>query len=241
MLHRTSGIIIHTVKYSESSLIARIYTSEFGIQSYMVSGVRGKKSKNKSALFQPLSLVDLIVSNSNKTGLHRISEISLLHPFNDIPKNIIKSTIVIFLNEILYKVLKEEHPDLPLFEYIKQALLILDMKQENCANFHIYFLIQLCSYLGFAPHGKPDHINKFFDLKEGQFIPEITSHLYFLNEENTTNFYEFMNAGTEDFHLIQINRFQRKELLQALIYYYQFHIASFGELKSLSVLEEITA
>lgn len=241
MLHRTDGIILHTVKYSESSIIAKIYTSEFGLRSYMISGVRNKRSKHKSALLQPLSLVDLIVSNSGKGGLQRITEIDLLQPYTDIPYNVVKSSIIIFLNEVLYKVLKEEHADQDMFEYVKNALLILDLKQESCANFHIYFMTQLSRYLGFAPQeaASPQHL--YFDLREGRFLQSVPSHSHYLNAVNGHLFQEFMHAGFENFHLLKTNRLQRKELLLALILYYQLHISAFGEIRSLSILEEIAA
>jgi DNA repair protein RecO (recombination protein O) len=241
MLHKTDGIILHTVKYSENSIIAKIYTSEFGLQSYMISGVRNKKSKHKSALLQPLSLVDLVVSNSSKGGLQRVTEIDLLQPYTDTPYNVIKSSIAIFLNEILYKVLKEEHADPDMFEYVKNALLVLDLKQESCSNFHIYFMVQLSRYLGFAPHEVLSPQPVFFDLREGRFLPAIPSHSHYLSVTDSRLFQEFMQAGFEDFHLIKTDRLQRKELLQALILYYQLHITAFGEIKSLSILEEITA
>lgn len=241
MLHRTDGIILHTVKYSESSIIAKIYTSEFGLQSYMISGVRNKKSKHKSALLQPLSLVDLIVSNSNKGGLQRITEINLLQPYTDIPYNVVKSSIAIFLNEILYKVLKEEHADPDMFEYVKNAMLVLDLKQESCSNFHVYFMTQLSRYLGFAPQEamSPQHI--LFDLREGRFLQTVPSHSHYLTAVNSGLFQEFMHTGFENFHNIKTDRVQRKELLQGLILYYQLHITAFGEIKSLSILEEIAA
>ena len=240
MLHRTNGIILHTVNYSESSLIVKIYTSEFGLQSYLISGVKGKKSKNKSALLQPLSLVDLIVSNTPKTGLNRINEIGLLQPYSAIPYDIIKSTVAIFLNEILYKTLKEEHGDIQMFEFIKNALLVLDLKQESCSCFHIYFLIQLSTYLGFSPQGTYSDQSPFFDLKEGQFTSSIPSHFLFLNKNNSRILYQFMKATFENFHSVSPIRAERKELLDGLIQFYQLHIAGFGEIKSLSVLEEIT-
>jgi DNA repair protein RecO (recombination protein O) len=241
MLHKTDGIILHTVKYSENSIIAKIYTSEFGLQSYMISGVRNKKSAHKSALLQPLSLVDLVVSNSSKGGLQRITEINLLQPYTDIPYNVIKSSIAIFLNEILYKVLKEEHADPDMFEYIKNALLVLDLKQDSCSNFHIYFMTQLSRYLGFAPQEALSQQPVFFDLREGHFLSMIPSHSHSLSAANSQLFLEFMHAGFEDFQLIKTSRLERKELLQALILYYQLHITAFGEIKSLSILEEIAA
>ena len=240
MLHKTNGIILHTVNYSESSLIVKIYTSEFGLQSYLISGVKGKKSKNKSALLQPLSLVDLIISNTGKSGLNRINEINLLQPYSAIPYHIIKSTVAIFLNEILYKTLKEEQGDIQLFEFIKNALLVLDLKQESCSSFHIYFLIQLSTYLGFSPQGTCNDQSPFFDLKEGQFTAAIPSHFLFFNKSNSNFLYQFMKATFENFHAVTLTRAERKELLYGLIKYYQIHIAGLGEIKSLSVLEEIT-
>lgn len=241
MLHRTDGIILHTVNYSESSVIAKIYTREFGLQSYLISGVRGKKSKHRSALLQPLSLVDIIVSNSGKTGLNRITEISLLHPYSDIPYDVIKSSIAIFLNEVLYKVLKEEQGDTDLFEFIKNALLFLDLRQESCAAFHIYFMLQLSAYLGFAPQGESDEQHPLFDLVEGRFSSTVPSHSRYLHQQSSRLFCELIKARFEDFHAIPMTRVQRKELLNAIILYYQLHIPGFGDLKSLQVLEEVVA
>lgn len=239
MLHKTEGIILHSVKYAESSLIVKVYTSEFGLQSYILSGLKGKKSKHKLALLQPLSLVDLIVSNSSKGSLQRVSEITLLKPYFDIPYDPTKRSIAIFLNEVLYKVLKEEHADNSLFEFIKNALLVLDLKQDSCANFHIYFMIQLSPYLGFSPHGSIEEKNHLFDLKEGRFVASVPIHRYYLNTDDTRIFQKLLNASFENFQTISLNRLQRKELLQSLLQYYQLHVGSFGEVKSLAILEEI--
>ena len=239
MLHKTEGIILHSVKFAENSLIVKVYTSELGLQSYMLNGVKGKKSKYKSALLQPLSLVELIATSSNSGNLHRVSEINLLKPYTDIPYHLAKRSIAIFLNEVLYRVLKEEHADISMFEFIKNALLVLDLKQDSCANFHIYFMVQLTAYLGFSPNGSLEEKNTLFDLKEGCFVATIPIHRHYLNAESSMIFYRFLTTTFEDFQSISLNRIQRKELLQALILYYQFHIHSFGEIKSLSILEEI--
>ena len=241
MLHRTSGIILQTTKYSETSLVAKIYTHSFGLQSYIISGLRNKKSKNKASIFQPLALVDMIVLNSNKGNLHRISEISILHPYSDISFNIIKSTIAIFLNEVLYKSVKEEHPDEDLFEYIKNSLLILDLKTDNCSNFHIYFILQLSRYLGFYPQGRFSQNNSLFDLKEGSFINYLPNHPHYLASNHSQLLYELITVDYEQLGQIKINKSDRKQLLLSLIIYYQLHLAGFGEIRSLEILEEVIA
>ncbi len=239
MLHTTSGIILHTIKYSETSLIAKIYTRSFGLQSYMVSGVRSKKSKNKATLFQPLTLVEMVVSNSNKGTLQRISEINILHPYADIPYDIVKSSIVIFLNEILYKALREEHSDEDMFEFIKNSLLVLDLKHDNCSNFHIFFMIQLSRFLGFFPQGKYTAETPIFDLREGRFINHLPDHFYYLSTQNSMLLYDFISSGYETIHQLKMDNSERKDLLQSMIVFYQLHIASFKEIKSQEILEEV--
>jgi DNA repair protein RecO (recombination protein O) len=239
MLHKTSGIILHTTKYSDTSLIVKIYTASFGLQSYMVNGVRGKKSKNKASLFQPMSLVELVVSNSEKGTLQRISEMNVLHPYTEIPYNIIKSSIAIFLNEVLYKTLKEQQPDEDLFEYVQNSLRILDLKTDNCATFHIFFLLQLSRFLGFYPQGNYTTNTPFFDLMDGRFVSSPPSHSNYLETQNSLFLDTFLRSNYENLHRIVIDKSHRKSFLQYMVLYYQFHISTFGSIKSIDVLEEV--
>lgn len=239
MLHATTGIIINTINYSETSIIAKIYTRNFGFQSYIVNGVRGKKSKNKASLFQPLALVQLQVTNSAKSTLHRISEINIQQPYSDIPYNIIKSSIAIFLNEILFNVLKEEHPDEDLFDFIYHSLLVLDLKQDSCANFHIIFMLQLSKFLGFYPQGKASEQTPVFDLREGLFTNKLPLHIHFVKPPLSNLFGIILNSNYETMQNLAINAAARKELLNAIITYFQLHVNSFRDIKSLPVLEEI--
>lgn len=241
MLHKTKGIILHTINYSETSLIVKIISPDFGVKSYIVKGVRSKKSKFKATIFQPFALVDMVVSNTDKAELQRISEINILYPYVDIPYNIIKSSIVLFLNEIVYKAIKEQHSDENLFEYLKNSLQVLDLKHENCSNFHVFFMIQLSRYLGFFPQGNYSLSTSVFDLQEGSFVGHSPHHPHYLNAIQSKLFWDLLNAQYDIIHQLEIDKNQRKQLLQALIKYYQLHIASFGEIKSLEILEQVIA
>ncbi len=241
MLHKTSGIVFHTTKYSDTSLIVKIFTKQFGLQTYIISGARSKKSKTRATLFQPLALMDLVVSHSEKGGLQRISEINSQHPFISILNNITKSSIVLFLNEVLYKAVKEAHNDDDLFEFIKNSLLLLDLKTDSCANFHIHFILQLTKYLGFFPQGKYSKETSIFDLQEGNFINTIPKHQHCLNKEQSELLNTFITSNYETINEVKIDKYKRKQLLQSLTLFYQLHIASFGEIKSLGVLEQVIA
>lgn len=241
MLHKTSGIILQTINYSDTSLITKIYTETFGLQSYMISGARSKKSKTKATLFQPMTLVELEVSNSQKASLQRISEISIQHPYSEIPYNIIKSSIALFLNEVLFRSLKEEHADEDLFSFIKNSLLILDIKTESCSNFHLSFLVQISKYFGFFPQGSFSETNSFFDLCEGKFCLSVPSHNNYLTPPNALLLNQLMNSSFETIQDLKMDANQRKMLLNSLIFFFQFHIPSFGEIKSVAVLEQVVS
>lgn len=239
MLHKTGGIVLQTTKYSESSLIVKIYTRDFGLQSYIVSGVRNKKSKNKASLFQPLALVDLIISGNEKTALQRITEINNSLPYANIPYDIIKSSIALFLNEVVLKALKDSDPDEDLFEFLKSSLLILDIEQQSSANFHLFFMAQLSRFLGFYPHGIYSDNTSIFDLRAGTFVNFIPQHPHYLNAVLSSLLSQLLSLGYNHIGNFKIDKLERKQLLRALALFYQLHISSFNNIKSLEVLEEV--
>jgi DNA repair protein RecO (recombination protein O) len=239
MLHKTRGIVLQTISYSETSLIARIYTERFGLQSYMVNGARGKKAKVKANMLQPLLLVDLVVYHKEKNTLQRISEIRNNQPFTSIPYSIVKTTIAIFLNELLCKAIKEEEPNERLFGFLHSSVQILDLEPENCSNFHLVFMVQLGKYLGFYPQGKACAATPYFDLQEGTFIPKEPAHPYFLYPVHAQLLWQLMLVDYSSSMTVPVQKSQRKELLSKLILYYELHLPSLHEINSHKVLEEV--
>ncbi len=239
MLQKTSGIILKTTKYSENSLIVKIYTQKFGLQSYIINGIRNKKSKNKISAFQSLSIIDLEVIHSEKKTLQRITEINSHYSFVDIPFNIIKTSICIFINEIIYKTIKEEHSDSDLYDFLTHSLYTLDVSKENGANFPILFLIQFSKYLGFYPQGEYTDIDNYFDLQEGQFVSTTPMHTYYIQKELSIHLNQFLKSDFKNYSFISINNTNRRKLLDMMIEFYTLHIHGFGEIKSHKVLEEI--
>jgi len=239
MLQKTRGILLHTTNYTDSSIIVRAYTRDFGLQSYLINGVRGKKTKNKASLFQPLTIAEFVATVTDKGRLGRLSEFSIVHPYASVPFDIVKSSIALFLNEILYKALREDHSDPDLFDFLQNALMILDLRTESCSNYHLFFLLQLSRFLGFQPSGNRDEQQAVFDLKEGEFVRQIPSHGYFLPAADSRILGLLMSSDFEHFNGVEMDRATRKRLLQGLISYYQLHLPGFGEIRSLAVLEEV--
>ena len=229
MLHKTRGVALSYIRYKESSIIAKIYTEAFGIQSYIVNGVRSSSSKtNRIALFQPLTLLDLVVYHKAKHDtVHRISEIKCYNPFLTLPYDVTKSSLALFVTEILGKTLKEEEANEPLFDFIEQSVIYLDEADKGFENFHIQFLLQLASYLGFGIESLQDlegelknhRFPQMADAKELKATEELLLHDY----------------GKT----VMLDRTRRLSILEKLLFFYKIHMDTLGEIKSLEVLREV--
>jgi len=174
MVVNTSGIVFHHLKYSESSIIAKIYTERFGLQSFLVKGVRQKKSRMRMNLFGPLSLVDLVMDYKEKSTLHHLRDISSSYPFTGITTDITRTSLAIFINELLYKSIQGEEPDQALFDYIVKAIKYLDSATGRLVSFHLYLamtIIRLLSAISICRKGHsflPYHHTRISLMKHSQ-------------------------------------------------------------------------
>jgi len=239
MLHKTRGIVLHFIKYSETSVIVTIYTERFGRQSYIINGVRSKKAKIKANILQPLFLLDMEVYHKPKRDLQRVKEVQNAVIFTSLPYDIRKSTLAIFIAEIIYKAIQEQESNPDLFEYLYNSVQILDLKESGLSVFHIYFLIQLSKYLGFFPNNNYSEEKCFFDLKAGAFVQIKPFHTSFLDKEQSLILSQVMNFSTDQHENLKVSYKERSELLEKIIEYYRLHNTGISEIKSMSVLKEV--
>ena len=229
MLYKTRGIVLNFVKYRETSIVTRIYTEDFGLQSYIVNSVRGsnRKGRSKISFFQPLTLLDLVVYYKKTAGLTRISDVRCAEPYQTIPYHVAKSSIALFVTEVLNKSLKEEEGDSELFSFIQQSLLVFDHMDTGYENFHLQFMLKLSRYLGFIPQSARDFFTQVYE-RVGKPSD--------MQEEERTLDQLLKNQYTDH---ASLPRTMRQQLLNELIKFYQLHVASFGEIRSLAVLQEV--
>jgi DNA repair protein RecO (recombination protein O) len=220
MLHKTQGVVFRFTNYSETSIIVNIFTAAFGLQSYIVNGARGKTGKGKIALYQPLTLLDLVVYHRENASILRIKEVKCIHPYQSITSDFRKSTIALFLNEIVNKTVKDQSHARELCEFLIQSFTHFDLQQTNIENFHLIFLIRLSQHLGFRPTELAELMGGNFALDEEQKI---------LTQLLTSNYSD----------VIAMTNSQRRNILDLLIRFYVSHSDNFGELKSLPVVREL--
>lgn len=238
MLYKTRGIVFHTVKYSESSVVTKIYTEKFGLRTYIVRSLYGKKSGTRAALLQHLALLDLVVYEKNLNGIQNIKEIQMAWQYRSLPYDMIKSSIILFLNELFYKAIHEEEPNEALFRYISDTLVYLDLKTGNIGDLHLHAAIGLTRLLGFFPRDNYTDQTKYFDLREGMFVNEIPVHNNFMAPPQSRQLHDMLDEESQERTIFQDSG-QRNLMLEKLLEYFRLHIPGFGELKSPQVLKQI--
>jgi DNA repair protein RecO (recombination protein O) len=239
ILHNTRGIVLRSLKYSESSLIVKIYTEAFGLQSYLIKGASGRKARLKPVFFQPLNLLDLVVYRKEKVSLQTIREARFASIYMTVPQDIRKSSVILFLDEVLNRALGEEESNQDLFGFLWNSLLMLDTTQDNVSHFHLLFLVKLTRYLGFFPRSNHSGANPFFNLTEGFFQPVFNAHEFCLDERMSTILAVLMKHPLDHPRVEGITVQERDEMLEKLIRYYQLHLPGFHGIRSHDILRSV--
>lgn len=235
--------MLRTVKYGETSIIASVYTELFGVQSYIVKGVRqtGRKGQNKSSFFQPASILEMEVYNNNFKNLQFIKDYQWDHLYTTVFFDVVKNAVAMYMIELLQHSLKQPEANPELFYLIESSLKQLDNGNDALtANLPLYFTLHLGTELGFQLQGEYSAATPIIDLAEGQFTASFPSHTSYIDGEmarvtsaiNSISFYS-------DLEKIKLGRNTRKQLLEAYQSYITLHVPDFGEMRSWKVLQEV--
>ena len=238
MIEKTIGIVVKATKFSETSLIVKVFTEAFGMRTYMVRGVRKKKSRTPINLFQPLSILDMVVYEKPGRDIQNIKEIKAGYFYSSIPYEISKSSIVIFLNELVFKSVKEEEPNPKLFQFIYHSLVYLDEVESGYQDFHLSFMLLLTRHLGFAPSTNFLPNQEIFDLQEGRYTSLKLTEAITINMPLSKYFF-ILSQNINYSKQVNISRIERQVLIEKILIYYQLHLPSFSEMKSFDVLSEV--
>jgi DNA repair protein RecO (recombination protein O) len=239
MIEKTRGIILHQIKYTDSGIVSHIYTKKYGRQSFLIKGMRSKKTGKHNILFQPLFILDLVLYYKSSHEMQNLKEFSVSFTPYDIYSNIKKSSVAIFLGEILSSVLKEETPNEEMFDYIEKSIIYFDNCKEAYANFHIAFLAGLSSYLGFEPGPRNDDDDLFFDMQNGAFVTMPPVHGNYANEQISGILAQFFTSSYDNISEITLTGKLRNDVLETLVKFYSLHLPGLKKIKSLEVLKMV--
>ena len=235
MLVKTKAIVISTLKFQEKSLIVKCFTQSDGLKTYFDRNVfSSQKNNQKIAYFQPLNILEIEANHKNKGTLEHFKEIKLAFPYQTINTNIFKSTIVIFLSEVLHHSIKEEEKNENLFSFLETAFQWLDTHDE-VSNFHLILLLEMTKYLGFYPDISEREL-PYFETIDGVF--SLFQGTSCLSKHETSLLNRLIDLKFDDIHL-NFASIERQLLLKILIDYYTIHLDGFKKPKSLDVLKEV--
>lgn len=239
MLQKNIGIVLNTIKYNDTSNIVELYTELHGRTSFLVGLPKSKKSAIKLALFQPLSIIEFEADYRPTSNLNRIKEAKSYYPFSSLPFDPYKSAIALFISEFLYRAVKEEGENRPLFAYLVYSVEWLDEQKKGYANFHLVFLMRLSRFLGLYPNLEDYHDDDYFDLYNACFTMKKPFHNSFIEPEDASRLVKLMRMNFDTMHLFAMSRGERTRCLLVIIDYYRLHLPEFPNLKSLDILKEL--
>lgn len=241
MLLKTRGIVFRTLKYGETSVIADIFTEDKGLHTFIGGSVRTAKARMPYSLFQPMTAVDLVSYFRDESGaLNRLKELRAAEVWTQIPFDIRRGAVALFMAEICRKSIHEAEENPELFDFLLENLRWLDTSPHPIANLHLHFLLGLSGYLGFLPQNEmEDGGELFFDLKEGAFSPVPPPHTLYMEPEQTAQLIELLQHPLEWCHEVALDRPARKALLQKLLQFYQLHVPGFSEINTPEILEMV--
>jgi DNA repair protein RecO (recombination protein O) len=242
-LHHTRGIVLRTVKYGETSIIVSIYTELFGLQGYLVNGVRAasKKGGGKANYFQPGAILEMVVYHNELKQLHRIKEFKWAVIYRQILINVPVNAVALFMIELLTKCVRQTEANPELYHFAEDALTHLDMSSGSVtANFPLYFSVHLPVFFGFRISNNYSARYNLLDLQEGNFVEDPPTHSYYLSDRPAAVTSELLRIQQpSELSELRLNHEIRRILLQAFEDYFALHLPEFGRLKTLPVLRAV--
>ena len=238
-MHHSRAIVLQQIKYSETSLILKIYTENEGLLSFIAKGVRGKKGRLRSAQFQPLNLLELSYSQARKSQLRQIIDLKVLEPFIDLPFNFVKRSLAIFMVELILNAIKERETNLILFDFLYSSIHWLDLSNRGYNNFHLLFMLNFTKHLGFYPMIDGLNEARSFDLQQGVFIKYQSQQEYTIDSELLIAWKQLINCNLENINSVLFSNTVKRRLLQTLMTYYKLHLSHFKELNSHHILQTV--
>jgi DNA repair protein RecO (recombination protein O) len=242
MLHKTKGIVLRSIKYGDSSLVTTIFTALYGIQTYMVQGVRSAKMRqNRAGSFQAGTLLELVVYQQPQKNMQRIKEFQVAHLYQTLQEDVVKNSVLLFSVEVLLRLLPEQAPLPALFEFAYDYFIALDtISQHKVANFPLFFIINCSRILGFELKGNYSLQTPHLDMQEGGFTEHVPSRVPFTGDEDASVLSLLLKADQyEALSLIEMNAAMRLRLIDWFVAFLQTHTQHMGNIRSLTVLKAI--
>lgn len=149
-LIKTQAIVLHSIRWQESSKIVTLYSREHGKIKVIARGALRSKSPFGGKL-ETLNLIEAIISTKVSRSLQILTQADLLNSFNSIRPDLARLPFALSILEIIYQALDEHQVDEIFFDFV--ITLLEAISQSAQAEIILwYFLLKFTSFLGFKPN-----------------------------------------------------------------------------------------
>ena len=236
--YKARGIVLATLKYGEKGVVAHLLTDVCGRQSYMVQGVKSSAKGSKMALLQPMFAVEFEGLLSSKMSMHRMKDLCPAMVLHTLPFDVRKSTMALFMAELLYRLLRDNEVSDELFDFVWGSVAALDALEEGISNFHLWFLANLSRPLGFSPDN--EYVDgAWLDIRDGHFTPYALVPSFAIDPQNARLLHDMLECDVRYLGEIGLNRTERVGFLEAMLKYYTYHLDSIRSVESIRILQEV--
>lgn len=206
-------IILNTTRTGEKSLVVHALSRAGGRRGYIVSA-----DSRSGALWQPLNILDAEVVENPRSELCRLRGVSVIHPLEGLRSNLYKSAIGMFISEVMWRLVREGQPEESLWSWLEGSILTLNALKADFSNYHLRFLLELCSTMGFSPS------REGLEGYAGRHIGKIC---------------EMASSDLAGAMMVPLNGGDRSEIAGILLKYLGDHCETSLNIRSLQILKEI--
>ena len=238
MLVKVNGLVIRSIKYRETSLIFDMYTEQYGLASFIVNGARKPRSRLPASLFQLTNWLEIVAYVKDPRSLNRVKEAQLILPYHDIPFDLHKSSIALFMTEVTQKTIRENEANKGLYHFIFDTYRHLDQTTGPVRDLHLIFLLKLTQHLGFTPHNNCSTTHPYFHLISGDFVSQ-DHPVYTLGRDISATMRAYLDHMNTGVSLPDPDRQTRKHLLEGILNFYRYHLDKLSEIKTHKILSEV--
>ena len=233
-------IVLNTRPYRETSLLVNAYTDTWGRADFLVRGIRTVRNRALASLFHPLSILDARTYFHAKRDLNQLKEYQKIYLLENLCSDVRKSSISLFISELLYKTIRESEENRELFRFVTNTIQELDRAGKELPDLHLYFAVRLCRYLGYAPGTESFSTERiFFYIAKACFCdtPDLSPGAF--DKEDSLLLQQILSCPAGEIRPLSCSGSRRHHFLNSLMSYYGYHLGKTPQIRSLEALHQV--
>ncbi len=152
---KSDAIILHSIRWRESSKIVTIYSRDWGKIGVIAHGALKPKSPFAGNI-ETLNHIQCILAHKQDRNLQILTGIDVTDSFNALRLDLDKLPYALAISELLYLILEEQEGN-PVFFDFTLTIIQSIAKSDRPDIVFWYFLLKFSSFLGFRPQLQKCH------------------------------------------------------------------------------------